>query len=161
MRKTVGKPVMTTGPGREVQYLALLAESVPFRERFAARYASALGTFLRLFVVKTIGDEREVFRAVNRRMRLHGLAIGCRKSGFAPRLVAYRGNHPERGRFQIEILGAQQRRTVSTSPPPLDLMPEPPEEGSGPSRPPRYEQRCPGEQACETNGQCGRPDRTR
>jgi hypothetical protein len=105
----------------------------PFGEQLAARYAAALGTFLRLLTVETIGDKREVLRAVNGRLQLLGLAIGCRKPGFAARLAAHRGNPPERGRFQIEILGAERRRTVSTSPPPVELMPEPPEEGNGPS----------------------------
>jgi hypothetical protein len=132
MGRTRRQPV---GEDPEALYLELLAQSVSFRERLAARYASAVNTFLRSLPIETIGEKREAVRAVNGRLRSLGLAIRCPKTGLPARLVAHPGNHPEQGRFQIEILGAERRRTVSApEPPPLELMPEPPEEGAGDSR---------------------------
>jgi len=110
----------------EALYRALIAESLAFREKLAARYGAALSAFLRSLPVGTLAEKREAVRVVNGRLRSLGLVIHCPKTGVAARLLAHPGNHPELGRFQIELLDGTRRRTVSTpDPPPLDLMPEP------------------------------------
>ena len=87
-----------------------------------------LVAFVRALPIETLAEKRTAVKAVNGRLRSLGLAIRCPKTGLAARLVAHPGNHPERGRFQIELLGdPPRRRTFSTpDPPPLELMPEPP-----------------------------------
>ena len=91
-----------------------------------------LVAFVRALPIETLAEKRTAVKAVNGRLRSLGLAIRCPKTGLAARLVAHPGNHPERGRFQIELLGdPPRRRTFSTpDPPPLELMPEPPEAGA-------------------------------
>ncbi len=123
-----------TAAGEDVEglYRELLGESLAFRERLAAQYAPELTAFLRSFPLETLAQKRTAVRAVNGRLKSLGLAIRCPKTGLAARLVAHPGNHPDVGRFQFELLGdPPRRRTVSTpDPPPLELMPEPPEAGA-------------------------------
>jgi len=120
------------GEEPEASYRALLKESLAFREGLAARYGPVLDAFVRALPIETLAEKRTAVKAVNGRLRSLGLAIRCPKTGLAARLVAHPGNHPERGRFQIELLGdPPRRRTVSTPDlPPLELMPEPPEAGA-------------------------------
>lgn len=103
-----------------------------FREKLATRYGPQLAAFLRSLPIETLAEKRAAVHAVNLRLRSLGLAIRDPKTGLASRLVAHPGNHPERGRFQLELLGdPPRRRTVSTPDvPPLTLMPEPPEPGA-------------------------------
>jgi hypothetical protein len=110
-------------------YRELLGESLAFREKLATRYGPELTAFLRSLPIDTLAEKRGAVQAVNMRLRSLGLAIRCPKTGLAARLVAHPGNHPERGRFQLELLGdPPRRRTVSTPDvPPLTLMPEPPQ----------------------------------
>lgn len=115
------------GDNPESVYRTLLAESVVFREGLAARYGPSVNAFLRSLPLATLLEKRRAVTALNARLLTLGLCIRCPKTGLPARLVAHPGNHPDIGRFQIELLGAGRRRTVSTPEPPiLELMPSPP-----------------------------------
>ena len=121
-----------SGKDADGRYRELLRESLAFREGLATRYGPELAAFLRSLPIDTLAQKRAAVRAVNIRVQSLGLAIRCPKTGLAARLVAHPGNHPDRGRFQIELLGDPPRRRTVSSPdvPPLELMPEPPETGA-------------------------------
>ena len=113
----------------ETLFRQLLAESSVFREALAARDGAALNAYLQSFPLGTLAGKREAVTAVNARLRALGLAIRCPKTAQPARLVAHLGDHPDVGRFQIELLGPDRRRTVSSPEPPvLDLVPEPADE---------------------------------
>jgi hypothetical protein len=76
-------------------YRKLLAESLAYRGRVAARYGPVVSAFLRSLPLGTIAEKRQAVRVVNGRLRSLGLAIRCPRTGLPARLVAHPGNHPE------------------------------------------------------------------
>jgi hypothetical protein len=86
-----------------VQELIIERLEQPFNEEFARRAHA------------TLGEKQELCRWANRELRSKGLAIRCPKTGQIAFIYGDRGNHPEIGRFQLELAGRRRghQRTLS------------------------------------------------
>jgi hypothetical protein len=87
-----------------------------FRREMAARLEPALNAHVQAMPHDTYDEKRILVKWVNDELRRFDLAVKCPKTGSSGLLHADPGNHPEIGRFQIEIKGddGKRRRTVNS-----------------------------------------------
>ncbi len=96
-----------------------------FRREMAARLQPLLNVHIQAMPHDTYEEKKALARLVNDELRRFDLAIKCPKTGLPALLVGDPGNHPEIGRFCIEIKAedGKRKRTVNTPQlPQLELM---------------------------------------
>jgi len=105
---------------------ALADWSLDFRAALAARLEPAFNQYLQSIPHQTLEQKKTLAKFVNYELSLLGLSVSCPKTGRAALLLAHPGRHAHEGRFVLQILTEDGRRSVKTASqelPYLNLMP--------------------------------------